>query len=390
MASSKGAPTPRGRKPKAPPAPTAPPGPAAPPRPLPPYRSGEPDLDAVLLPLLARAEPGRERPLDLEHARARLLLASKPGDAPHLVALLSPEALDLGGAPEPPRSSAPRSQEQRLALARVDHARAARLDHLALLFAAAALHEQGQRRLAEILRGPHPALLKERLALQLIAAPGPLHASVLEALRLLLDRASPSPSPEERNLTSGAARALQAHLSQDDALAALRPYLADEAITSPGGAVRAQMILTDLDAVPLSTDWRPVLGGLLKFPALASFASDLLAGMAPDPTDAVLAAAALAAQLDRSEPPDGYLVWLLARSPHPGAAPTLLRLLDAEFDPDWQTILEGIERLGDASTAEPLLQWVERHRKRTGRPGSWDGFEAARRVARRLTNPPKT
>jgi hypothetical protein len=388
MASRKGAPTPKGPKPEAqPPGAQPPPGGWTPPRPLPLYRSGEPDLDAVLLPLLARSEPGRERPLDLEHARSRLLLASKPGDAAHLIALLSPEALDLGSSPPPPRASAPRSQEERAAQARLDHARADRLDYLALLFAAACLHDTAHRRLAELLRGPHPAVLKERLILQLLAASGPLAPAVLEALRELLRTAPAAPSAEERNLISGAARALQVHLGAL-ALDSLRPYLTAEATQTPGGVLRAQMILTDLDPERLDASWRPALGELLGNPALASFACDLLAGLPPDRQDAVLAAAALEAQLDRGDPPDGYLIWLLARAPHKEAAPTLLRLLDAEIDPDWQTLLDGLERLGDASAAEPLLRWIERHRKRTGRPGSWDGYDTARRLARRLAPRP--
>jgi hypothetical protein len=388
MASRKGAPTSKGQKPEAkPPGGPPPPTASAPPRPLPLYRSGEPDLDAVLLPLLARSEPGRERPLDLEHARSRLLLASKPSDRAHLIALLSPEALDLGSPPEPPRPSAPRSQEQRAAQARLDHARSDRLDYLGLLFAAACLHDQAHRRLAEILREPHPALLKERLVLQLMGTSTPLAPALIEALRALLRDAPAAPSAEERNLLSSAARALQVHLGAL-ALESLHPYLTAEALQAPGGVLRAQMILTDLAPERLDASWRPVLRELLGNPTLASFACDLLAGLPPDPGDAVLAAAALESQLDRGDSPDGYLIWLLARAPHKEAAPTLLRLLDAEIDPDWQTILDGLERLADASAAEPLLRWIERHRKRTGRPGSWDGYDTARRLARRLASRP--
>ncbi|MCS6900037.1 MAG: hypothetical protein RMJ98_09680 [Myxococcales bacterium] len=352
---------------------------------MPPYRSGEPDLDAVLLPLLARSEPGRERPLDLERARTRLLSGSKPSDGVHLLALLSPEALDLGSPPTLPRSSVLRSQEEHAAQARLDHARTNCLDYLGLLFAAACLHDQVHHRLAEILRGHHPAILKERLVLQLLNASRPLAPVILEALQEILRSAPPAPSAEERNLISSAARAIQVHLGTL-ALDSLRPYLVQEALLAPGGELRAQMILTDLDPERLDASWRPVLGNLLQHTALASFACDLLAGLPPDPQDSERAAAALEAHLDRGEPPDGYLIWLIARAPHPGAASVLLRCLDAEIDPDWQTILEGLERLGDPGTAEPLLHWVARHRKRTGRPGSWDGYDAARRLARRLAS----
>lgn len=358
------------------------------PRPLPAYRSHDPGLDDVLLPLLARAEPGAERPLDLERARARLLLAPSPSDAAHLVALLADDALDLGAPLPPARPAALRTDDERRQRASLEHARTERLAYLAVLLAAACLHPASQERVAAILKNPalDPAL-RERAALQVMASRGPLSAAIPQALRAVLDQASPEPSAEERNLLSSAARALLRHLSPADALAALRPYLEEPALSSAGGVARAQMILTDLETERLQQSWRPVLGALLRPLPLSSFACDLLAGMQPDPADAAAAAPLLTEQLDRGELPDNYLVWLLARAPHPGASALLLRLLDAGHDPDWATLLQGLRRTGDASAAEPLLRWIERHRERTGRQSSWEGFEAARTVARALRAP---
>jgi hypothetical protein len=382
MASRKGAHPPKGNQPTSRAA-TQGLAPALP-RPLPPYRSEDPELDAVLLPLLARAEPERERPLDLEHARRRLVEQSQPGDARHIIALLQGDALDLGTLPPAPTPTPPRPSEERTAQARAEQARAARLAYLSLLFAAACLHPVAQEHLALLLRSAHAPALKERLALQVSCARCPLGAPLQQALLEVLQCAPALPSPEERNLLSNAARALQAHLDEPGALAQLQPFLGASSLAAPGGIARAQMILTDLDTSRLAPGWRPVLRTLLHHPALAPFACDLLGALPTDPDDAVEAGLALAAQLDQGSEPDGYLLWLLARAPHPQASPLLLRALDAEFDPDWQTALAGLERLDDPGAAQPLLAWIERHRKLTGRPGSWDGYDAARRLAQRL------
>lgn len=389
MASSKGTSSTKRTSPKIPHTSQPPRKPPASIRPLPPYSSGEPTLDAVLLPLLSDSEPGkeRERAHALEQARTRLLDHSQPTDAPHLIALLNEEVLTLGDLPLPSHSSPPQSQQQRLKLARLEQTRADRLSYLAVLFAAACLHAPAQKHLATILSAPYSALIKERLALQITATHVPLLTPLRKALFKALKLSPPDPSPEERNFISSIARSLQTHIPPEEFFTALQPLFEPKEIATLRGALRAQMILTDLDTTQLASAWRPILGSLLRSATVAQAACDLLMNLPPSPDDSVFAAAALEEHLDQGYPPDGALLSLIARAPHPEAVKTLLRALDAELEPDWQTILSGIKRTKNTLAAEPLLHWIERHKKRTEHLDSWDGYTAARNLVHSLIPP---
>jgi hypothetical protein len=354
------------------------------PRPLDPYRSGVASLDEVILPLLAHAEPGAERAVDLERARLRLLRAPEPGDAPHLVALLGGAALDLGVLPPPPdpadkRRPPAQRREIRRRWEAASEARRGRLAYLGLLFAAATLHEASQRRLAELLRAPLDPEIKGRLAFSLGESAAPLSADLEAALLAGLD----APGEEGLPFVGHASRALFRHLSPERACAALAPRFEPAALAARGGVQRAAMILTDLDTSRLAPAWRPIFGRLLRVPPLAGFAGDALVTLPADPSDLPLALEILEDQLARGPYLDGYVVSLLARSAVPSSVPMLLRLLEG-LDPDWQTLFAGLERAADATVVPAIEAWVKRHAARTGRKSDWEGFVSARKLIDKL------
>lgn len=354
------------------------------PRPLDAYRSGVASLDEVLLPLLAHAEPGAERAVDLERARLRLLRAPEPEDAPHLVALLGGAALDLGLLPPPPdpadkRLPPAQRRELRRRWEAASEARRARLAYLGLLFSAATLHPASQGRLAELLRAPIDAEIKGRLAFSLGESAAPLSPELESALLAGLD----APDDQTLSFVGHASRALFRHLSPERACAVLAPRFEPAALAARGGVQRGAMILTDLDTARLAPAWRPIFGRLLRVPPLAGFAGDALVTLPADPSDLPLALEILEDQLARGPYLDGYVVSLLARSATPASVPMLLRLLEG-LDPDWQTLFAGLERAADASVTPAIEAWIKRHAARTGRKSDWEGFLSARKLIDKL------
>lgn len=357
------------------------------PRPLDPHRSGVTSLDEVILPLLAHAEPGAERAVDLERARMRLLRAPEAGDAPHLVALLGGAALELGVLPPPPdpadkRLPPAQRRELRRRWEAAAEARRARLAYLGLLFAAASLHAGSQGRLGELLRAPIDPEIKGQLAFSLSESAAPLTLDLESALLAGLD----APGEQSLSFVGHASRALFRHLPPERAFAVLAPRFEPAALAAHGGLARGAMILTDLDTSRLDPAWRQVFGRLLRVPPLAGFAGDALVTLPADPSDLPLATEILEDQLARGPYLDGYVVSLLARSAVPATVPMLLRLLEG-LDPDWQTLFAGLERAADASVIPSIDAWIKRHAARTGRKSDWEGFVSARRLIDALKRP---
>lgn len=348
---------------------------------LPAYRSGDAELDQALDALRDSRDAAA-----WQAARSRLVDHPRPGDLPHLIALLSPAALDAGAARWDGELYAGLSTDERQAYDQALRAaidpRVERLRYLEALAAACLGSSDGEAHFAAVFRGAGDRELKMMLAKAVLASRRAGRVA-LEAVGEAID--TPSPSPHLFHLRGGGAAAL-VRLDPVRAFARLAPYFADERTATTDGAEQASHLLSGLAGVARLLDerWRGLLYHLLtRRQTVGVWALGALLEMGPHPS----LVGPLAEYLDAEERRTHFInplgLEMLARIADRSAVPLLVRALEHEHV-SCHLVFDGLRKAGDPSAAPAIRKWLSRRRAEAEEDSGWSGFLQAEEVLAEL------
>ena len=330
------------------------------PSPLSPCQSGDEAFNEVI----AALRDSRNA-VAWQAARMRLVDDPRPSDVPHLIALLSPAALDAGTARWDGELYAQLSADDRraydLALRAAIDPRVERLRYVEVLAAACLGSVDGEAHFAAVFRGAGDRELKVMLAKAALASRRAGRVA-LEAVSEAID--TPSPSPHLFHLRGGGAAAL-VRLDPAGAFQRLSPYFSDHRTATAEGSEHASHILSGLNGVARLLDdrWRTLLYHLLgRSQSVGVWALGALLEMGPHPSLAGPLTEFLDAEERRTHFINPLGLEMLARIADRRAVPLLLRALGHEHAP-FHLVLDGLRRAGDPSAAPAIRAWRKRQRE---------------------------